>query len=35
MGYGGLEGGSKVFAHFQGSDCCCLHLARDDLEKNI
>ncbi len=24
MGYKGLEAGPKVFAHFQGSHCCCL-----------
>jgi hypothetical protein len=35
MGYEGLEAGSEVFAHFQGSDCCCLHLARDNLKKRI
>ncbi len=34
MGYRGLEAGSEVFANFQGSHCCCLHLARDNLKKN-
>ncbi len=33
MGYEGLEAGSEVFAHFQGSHCCCLHLARNHLKR--
>ncbi len=35
MGYEGLEAGPEVFANFQGSHCCCLHLARDNLKKNM
>ncbi len=35
MSYEGLEAGSEVFADFQGSHCCWLHLARDNLKKNI
>jgi hypothetical protein len=35
LGNVGLEAGSEVSAHFQGSHCCCLHLARDNLKKNI
>ncbi len=35
MGYEGLEAGSEVFANLQGSHCCCLHLARNYLKKNI
>ncbi len=33
MGYEGWDVGSKVFANFQGSDCCCFHLARNNLKR--